>query len=207
MEQNADNVLRFRKKRALVLGGGGARGAYEIGVWQALREIGWQFDIVTGTSVGAINGAIFATGDFEVAEEVWQTLDTGMVFSVDVDETLDLKAKTSLIFRSLARDMIKSGGGDGKRLRALLERYIDEQKVRSSPVEYGLATVDMKSLKKAHRLYNGKCLDISRHKTAEDRFHHLPGRRNTRADADGPRDEMRCAGYNSRRDLRRGNAA
>ena len=147
MEQNADNVLRFRKKRALVLGGGGARGAYEIGVWQALREIGWQFDIVTGTSVGAINGAIFATGDFEVAEEVWQTLDTGMVFSVDVDETLDLKAKTSLIFRSLARDMIKSGGGDGKRLRALLERYIDEQKVRSSPVEYGLATVDMKSLK------------------------------------------------------------
>lgn len=147
MQQNADKEAVIRKKRALVLGGGGARGAYEIGVWQALREIGWQFDIVTGTSVGAINGAIFATGDFETAEEVWQTLDTGMVFSVDVDETQDLKTKTSLIFRSLAKDMIKTGGGDGQRLRALLERYVDEDKVRSSPIEYGLATVDMTTLK------------------------------------------------------------
>ena len=134
MLQNADNPTR--RKRALVLGGGGARGAYEIGVWQALREIGWQFDIVTGTSVGSINGAIFATGDFETAEEVWNSLDTGMVFSVDVDEPLDLKSKTNLIFKSLARDLIKTGGGDGKRLRALLERYIDEKKVRESEVEY-----------------------------------------------------------------------
>lgn len=145
MLQNADNAVR--KKRALVLGGGGARGAYELGVWQALREIGWQFDIVTGTSVGSINGAIIATDDFDTAEEVWQNLDTGMVFSVDIDETLDLKTKTSLIFRTLARDMLKTGGGDGKRLRALLERYIDEKKVRESPIEYGLATVDINSLK------------------------------------------------------------
>ena len=161
MLKNADNATR--KKRALVLGGGGARGAYEIGVWQALREIGWQFDIVTGTSVGSINGAIFATGDFETAEAVWQNLDTGMVFSVDIDETLDLKTKTSLIFRTLARDLVKTGGGDGKRLRAMLERYIDEQKVRQSPIEYGLATVDMNSFKLTELTKNeipeGKLID------------------------------------------------
>lgn len=158
-----DNATVTRKKRAFVLGGGGARGAYEIGVYQALREVGWQFDIVTGTSVGSINGAVFATGDYELAEEIWQKLDTGMVFNVDVDETLDLKTKTSLILRSLAKEMIKTGGGDGKRLRAMLEQYIDEEKLRNSPIEYGLATVDMNSLKLTELTKNeipeGKLID------------------------------------------------
>lgn len=36
-----------------MLGGGGSRGAYEAGVWQALTELGIEIDIVTGTSVGA----------------------------------------------------------------------------------------------------------------------------------------------------------
>ena len=39
-------------KRALVLGGGGSKGAYELGVWRALDELGISFDIVTGTSIG-----------------------------------------------------------------------------------------------------------------------------------------------------------
>lgn len=45
-------------KRALVLGGGGAKGAYEIGVWKALNELGEQFDLVCGTSIGALIGAM-----------------------------------------------------------------------------------------------------------------------------------------------------
>lgn len=40
------------------------RGAYEIGVWQALREMGIPIDLVTGTSVGAINGALIAQRRF-----------------------------------------------------------------------------------------------------------------------------------------------
>ena len=43
-------------KTALVLGGGGSRGAYEIGVWKALNELNIHADIVTGTSIGALNG-------------------------------------------------------------------------------------------------------------------------------------------------------
>ena len=104
-----------RKKRALVLGGGGSRGAYEIGVWQALREMDWQFDIVTGTSVGSINGAIFATGEFDVAVEVWKRLDNSMVFNVELDESVDMKTKTALVLKKIAGDMVKTGGGDGAR--------------------------------------------------------------------------------------------
>ena len=41
-------------KRALVLNGGGSRGAYEIGAWQALSELGVRFDGVYGTSIGCL---------------------------------------------------------------------------------------------------------------------------------------------------------
>ncbi|MBP3941474.1 MAG: patatin-like phospholipase family protein, partial [Christensenellaceae bacterium] len=49
-------------KKAVVLSGGGARGAYQAGAWKALRELDYQFDIVTGTSVGALNAAMMASG-------------------------------------------------------------------------------------------------------------------------------------------------
>ena len=44
-------------KRALMLSGGGGRGAYQVGVWRRLQEIGWQPDMVCGTPIGSINGA------------------------------------------------------------------------------------------------------------------------------------------------------
>ena len=68
------------QKTALVLGGGGSRGAYEIGVWQALRELGIPVNMVTGTSVGAINGAMIAQDAFELAVSLWKEIDTPMVF-------------------------------------------------------------------------------------------------------------------------------
>ena len=57
--------------QGLALGGGGARGSYEIGVWQGLKEVGWEAQIVTGTSVGALNGALIAQGNYDVSKELW----------------------------------------------------------------------------------------------------------------------------------------
>lgn len=50
------------KKRALVLSGGGARGAYQAGVLRYLEEIHWKPDIICGTSVGAINACAIGSG-------------------------------------------------------------------------------------------------------------------------------------------------
>ena len=41
-----------------MLAGGGARGSYQVGVWRALTELGWRPQIITGTSVGSLNGAM-----------------------------------------------------------------------------------------------------------------------------------------------------
>lgn len=46
--------------KALVLSGGGSRGAYQAGAWQALHDTGWRPELVVGTSVGALNGALIA---------------------------------------------------------------------------------------------------------------------------------------------------
>lgn len=52
--------LAHKQKTALVLAGGGARGAYEVGAIQALAELGFEPDLVAGTSIGALNGSIVA---------------------------------------------------------------------------------------------------------------------------------------------------
>ena len=60
--------------RALVLAGGGARGSYQVGVWRALTELGWRPGIITGTSVGSLNGAMFALDLYETARDMWLTI-------------------------------------------------------------------------------------------------------------------------------------
>ena len=53
----------------LVFAGGGAKGAYQIGVWKALRKLGIsEFSCISGTSVGAINAFLYSNGEYEVAE-------------------------------------------------------------------------------------------------------------------------------------------
>lgn len=64
------------QETGLVLCGGGGRGAYQIGVWRALRELELCRDItaVSGTSVGALNAALFACGDYQLAEKIWTSI-------------------------------------------------------------------------------------------------------------------------------------
>ena len=80
-------------KTALVLGGGGSRGAYEIGVWQALREMDIDIHIVTGTSIGAINGAAIAQGDYDMAVRMWNNIETSKVIDVPINEDAPLERK------------------------------------------------------------------------------------------------------------------
>ena len=58
-------------KRAIVLSGGGSKGAYQIGVWKALRKLHINYDIVTGTSVGALNSILFVQKDYLKALKLW----------------------------------------------------------------------------------------------------------------------------------------
>ena len=65
----------------LALEGGGAKGAYEIGAYRALTEMGYRFDVICGVSIGAINAALLAQGDCEKAAEFWETTSNDDLFS------------------------------------------------------------------------------------------------------------------------------
>ena len=69
-------------KRALVLAGGGAKGSYQIGVWRALQELDWTPDIITGASVGTLNGCLFTMGKIQEAEDLWRSLEIHDVLEV-----------------------------------------------------------------------------------------------------------------------------
>ena len=61
-------------KRAVVLSGGGTKGAFELGVWKALNELSIEYDIVTGTSIGSINGALMCMKDYDRCENMWKSM-------------------------------------------------------------------------------------------------------------------------------------
>ena len=75
-----------KRERALVLSGGGGRGAYHVGVLRYLEEQGWEPDIIVGTSIGAVNGAALASGhDATSLWELWRDLETDYIQPGDGD--------------------------------------------------------------------------------------------------------------------------
>ena len=128
-------------RKALVLAGGGARGSYQVGVWRALTELGWNPQIITGTSVGSLNGAMFALDLYETARDMWTSIRSQDVMELP-EETRNL---TEL--HQFLRDVVRAGGMDVSPLEEIVERVLDEDALRASPIRFGLVTVEKRGLK------------------------------------------------------------
>ena len=102
--------LDLNREYGIVLEGGGARGAYQVGAWRALREAGVKIKGVSGTSVGALNGAMICMDELEKAEKVWENLDYPDVFDVDpkVIDSLKTMDFRSFNFTEMAAEMKKA---------------------------------------------------------------------------------------------------
>lgn len=135
------------KPYGLVLAGGGAKGAYQIGAWKAMQEIGVTFNAITGVSIGAINGALIAQGDFDRAVELWNRAEVkdGIHIDVELKEPDNLFSFSNL--PQIFREMVKNGGVDVTPARNLIAEYIDEDLVRASGIPLGLVTFQVSSWK------------------------------------------------------------
>ena len=127
--------------KALVLAGGGARGSYQVGVWKALMELDWHPQIITGTSVGSLNGAMFVLDLYEVARDMWLTIRSKDVMELP-EENADLSA-----LHSFLRSVVKAGGMDVSPLEEIVERVLDEDALRRANIRFGLVTVEQRGLK------------------------------------------------------------
>lgn len=128
-------------KRAIVLSGGGSRGAYQIGVWHALRKLRIKYDIVTGTSVGALNGVLMTQNSFRKAYKLWSNMDFNVVF----DNVLNKNRKD--IYKMYLKNITLEGGMDAVNLYKAIDKLVDEKKVRNSKINFGLVTAKYPSLK------------------------------------------------------------
>lgn len=135
-------------KRAIVLGGGGSKGAYQIGAWKALRELGVEYDIVTGTSIGACNGALMVQGDYDRAFELWQSIDIDKVVLNGLNLRTDLNyyMEHSDKLLGFLKTYTSNKGMDTTPLLNLLGHFIDEDRFFASSVDYGLVSVRFPSM-------------------------------------------------------------
>lgn len=128
-------------KTALVLSGGGARGAYQIGVWKALEELNIKCDIVVGTSVGSINGALYTQGDLKKACALWKKLSIEDIF----EEKIEFKNQKDLIKKYIKQAF--KGGLEASSLRSKLSQALDLELFYKSDIDYGLTVTSYPKLK------------------------------------------------------------
>ena len=130
-------------KYGLVLAGGGGKGAYQIGAWRALREMGITFEAIVGVSIGSINGALIAADDFEKANEMWHSVsvDKGIKIAEALPDSENLFSRKN--WGALFKEFLKNGGIDASPADLFLSQFIDENKIRQSGIPFGMITVQM----------------------------------------------------------------
>ena len=137
------------KRKGLVLEGGGAKGAFHCGAVKALYDYGYTFSGVAGTSIGAINGALIVQDmGYQSMYDVWTN-----VTAEDITDFDNLEV-SKLFGKELSKEgisywtkqvisIIKNFGISTEKPLNYLKRIIDEDKVRSSPMDLGIVTYNL----------------------------------------------------------------
>lgn len=120
--------LSLRPTVAIALGGGGARGFAHIGVLRVLEQEKIPIDLVVGTSVGSLVGALFA--------------DQGRVLDAEWNA---LAAEPSDLFDKNALSLFYGGFVKGERLESFLDRHLVHKTIESMTVRYAAVAVELQS--------------------------------------------------------------
>lgn len=140
------------KNIGLVLEGGGVKGAYELGALIALTEKGYTFSAVTGTSIGALNGAVMASQGIEKLAAYWEEAKYCPVFDFDDDMVarfrqkdfdLDLIIATGKKLLS-AREIIRESY---EHTLDFVYNRLSEEEIRSSDIDFGCVTYNISDMK------------------------------------------------------------
>ncbi|MFI3209867.1 MAG: patatin-like phospholipase family protein [Peptostreptococcaceae bacterium] len=156
--------------KGLVLEGGGAKGAYQIGAYKALKDLGIEFQGVAGTSIGALNGAYIIQDDLDVMEEIWTSYDYTHFMDIELDlyekyKNIDFTPKNLPNMLDLIYKARKNQGIDITPMKNLLHKTLNEEVVRKSKKDFALLTVSWNKKFFPHPMYieeieNGKLVDF-----------------------------------------------
>ena len=138
--------------KALILEGGGGKGAYEAGAIKALNKRKIFFDGVGGTSIGAIHAVCYAARSCDVMYKIWLTTNSDELFGIETEILTNFYNKTFTredIKKGLksVHNIIKNKGIDTANIRNVLTKNISEKKFRKSKIDFGLNTFSLSDLK------------------------------------------------------------
>ena len=131
------------RKSALVLSGGGTKGIYQCGAIAALKRLGRdRWDIITGTSVGALNAAMLVQGDFEAMEDMYEHLEADQIVNGYVPKDLSLTGliKDRRHVLPALGDYLKNEGMDISPFLDMVDRYYAPERFFASDIEFGCVT-------------------------------------------------------------------
>ncbi len=136
----------------LVLEGGGAKGAYHIGALKALKEMNVKISAVAGTSIGAMNGAMFVQDKLDEAYEYWYNISTSRVLDIDdkyLNQLLNFSINQDNIsyFVNKAKEVLQNRGLDDSYLKNIIRENVDEEKLRNSDIDFAIVTLSISDLK------------------------------------------------------------
>ena len=114
-----------KRRAALVLAGGGARGVAHIGAIEELESQGFEVHAVAGTSMGALVGGMYASGHLEAFKEWMYTLDKYKVFSL-VDFALSTEG------------LVK-----GNRVIGAMKELVPDVKIEQMPLPFAAVAADL----------------------------------------------------------------
>lgn len=138
----------------LVLAGGGTKGAYEVGAWKALKELKIDIKGIVGTSIGAINGALFLQDDYDKILSLYDNIK----FEDLVKMSENNKMSEGNIFSTeniikFTKEFAKNKGLENTPMRDLMEKYIDIDKVYDSKIDYGMVTTSIEKKNKSLEVF------------------------------------------------------
>lgn len=147
-------MKRKKLEYAVALGGGGTKGAYQVGVAKALKELRIPVKAVSGTSIGAINAAFVAQDDIEHLEKLYLNMKFSNVCKneIQIDETKDLLDVKNLF--NVIIEYIKNNGLDNSALKEMLQKNLNINKIYSSKRDMGLVTYSMKDKEVVRKFKN-----------------------------------------------------
>ncbi len=117
------------EKWALTLAGGGAKGAYQLGVWEALRKIKLEKNLiaVSGSSVGALNAALISLNDFDTAKTIWTSIMPKQFLDINLDTIIG--PLDTLVKRTLTNGLCSRDG-----LIGIIDQYLKLDELASSHI-------------------------------------------------------------------------
>src|SRR5210317_1655484 len=120
------------KKISLVLSGGGARGIAHIGVLEELEKHGYEIHAITGTSMGAVVGGIYAAGKIKEFKKWILDLD-----KIDVFKLVDFT-------------FFNSGFIKGDRVFEAISTFIQDKQIQDLPISFSATATDLIAKEEVH---------------------------------------------------------